>query len=116
MGRIYCDRCRLSRAVTSVRRAADGATRPPTRRLCRRRPSLPSGARPDLLQPGDVMRRGPLTVVIALVAAVACGSPPSAPPSQVPTGQEGTGGTGGTLGQVDTAGVGDGMTTATTGF
>jgi predicted peptidase len=61
------------------------------------------------------MRTGPLAVVFALICAAACGSSPLGPhPS--PTGAGGTDGTGSTEGQVDTAGVGDGATTATTGF
>ena len=62
------------------------------------------------------MRTGPLAVVFALTAAAACGSSSPAGPGDSSTGTGNTGGTGGTGGQVDTAGVGNGTTTATTGF
>jgi predicted peptidase len=60
------------------------------------------------------MRAGSLTVVCALISAAACGSCSSTDPS--PTGAVGTGGAVDAGGQVDTAGVGNGTTTATTGF
>jgi predicted peptidase len=63
------------------------------------------------------MRTGSLAVGFALIAAAACGgsSSPSGPSLPSP-GTGGTGGGGGTGGQVDTAGVGNGTTTATTDF
>jgi predicted peptidase len=61
------------------------------------------------------MRTRSLAVVFALTAAVACGSSASTGPDDTPppTGGDGTFLTGG---QVDTAGVGNGTTTAATGF
>jgi predicted peptidase len=62
------------------------------------------------------MRTSSLAVGLALISAAACGSSASTGPSQPPGGTGGTGGIGGTGGQVDTAGVGNGTTTATTDF
>jgi predicted peptidase len=62
------------------------------------------------------MRTASLTVAFALISAAACGSSTSTGPSPSSTGTGGTGGTDGTGGQVDTSGVGNGTTTATTGF
>jgi predicted peptidase len=62
------------------------------------------------------MRTASLTVAFALISAAACGSSTSTGPSPSSNGTGGTGGTDGTGGQVDTAGVGNGTTTATTGF
>lgn len=62
------------------------------------------------------MRTRSFSAVVALIVAAACGSSSSAGPSQPLPGTGGTGGIGGTSGQVDTAGVGNGTTTATTGF
>ena len=61
------------------------------------------------------MRTGPIAVVFALISAAACGGSPSGP-SPSSTGTPGTGGAVDAGGQVDTAGVGNGTTTATTGF
>jgi predicted peptidase len=61
------------------------------------------------------MRTGPIAVVFALISAGACGGSPSGP-GQTSTGTPGTGGAVDAGGQVDTAGVGNGTTTATTGF
>jgi predicted peptidase len=60
------------------------------------------------------MRHSSLAVALALMSAACGGS--SAGPSGTPTVTGTTGETGGTGGQVDTAGVGNGTTTATTGF
>jgi len=62
------------------------------------------------------MRTTSLAVAFALISAVACGSSAATGPGNTSTGTGGTGGTGSTGGQVDTAGVGDGTTTATTDF
>jgi predicted peptidase len=62
------------------------------------------------------MRTGSLAVAFALLSGAACGSSPSTGPSQPSIVTGATGGTGGTGGQVDTSGVGNGTTTATTDF
>src|SRR3982751_3365814 len=62
------------------------------------------------------MRPTSLAVVFALISVAACGSDPSPGPIDPLVGSGGTGGLTGTSGQVDTAGVGDGATTATTDF
>jgi predicted peptidase len=62
------------------------------------------------------MRPSSLAVVFALISVAACASDPSPGPVDPLVGSGGTGGLTGTNGQVDSAGVGDGATTATTGF
>jgi len=59
------------------------------------------------------MRFSSVAVAFALMSVAACGSSSSAGPSQPLPGPDATNGTGG---QVDTSGVGNGTTTATTGF